>query len=85
MPRKKSERPFNKSQYDQEYTKKNLYKLHISFNRIHEKDLIDFLESIPNKTGFIKRLIRSAIPASGGDQANARADHTETEPEAKED
>lgn len=45
------------SKYDKENTKKYCLKL----NKKTDKDIIDKLDSVPNKQGYIKHLIRTNI------------------------
>ena len=44
--------------YDDKYTKR----LYIKLNLKYDTDILDFLETLPNKQGFIKELIRAAMP-----------------------
>ena len=50
---------FDKSKYNQQYTKDNIRQIRMTLNQKTEQDLIDWIESIPNKQGYIKGLIRA--------------------------
>lgn len=41
------------------YLAKNRQTLTISFMKSTEQDLLDYLETVPNKAGYIKQLIRN--------------------------
>ena len=43
------------------YLAKNRQTLTISFMKSTEQDLLDHLETVPNKAGYIKQLIREDI------------------------
>lgn len=43
------------------YDKKNTKLIPVKLNMNTDKDIIDFLESVDNKQGFIKQLIRKEI------------------------
>lgn len=66
-----------------EYSKRFYTRVSVVLHKIHDRDIIEYLETMKSKSDYIKRLIREDIadPAAGGDQANARADHTETDPD----
>ncbi len=43
------------------YHAKNRQTLTLSFMKSTEQDLLDYLETVPNKAGYIKELIREDI------------------------
>ena len=43
------------------YDAENTVQLKVKLNRTTDKDIIEFLESQPNKQGFIKKLIRESM------------------------
>ena len=51
-----------KARYDKENTKQIKFK----FNNKTDADILEKLESLPNKTGYIKQLIREDIARSQG-------------------
>ena len=59
-PRKytEEEKKARKYKKDVEYNKANTIRLPINLNTNTDKDIIDFLTTIPNKQGYIKDLIR---------------------------
>lgn len=59
MAEKKSQ--FDKSAYDQDYMKNNIKVVQIGLNRTHDADIINHLDKQPNKSGYIKTLIRKDI------------------------
>lgn len=44
--------------YNADYDKKNTTRLNVKLNNTTDRDILDFLTSIPNKQGYIKDLIR---------------------------
>ena len=52
---------FDKSAYDQAYMKQNIKRLRIDLHKVNDKDIIDHLEKKPNKSGYVKQLIREDI------------------------
>lgn len=54
----------NKQQYDNEYVKKNQRQFMLKVNRIHEPDLVDWLESKPAIQTYLKELIRADMEKS---------------------
>lgn len=51
----------NKKRYDVNYVKTNCKQFILLLNKEKDKDIIDFLESLPNRNGFLKQLIRDQI------------------------
>lgn len=58
---KKKEIPFDKSAYDQQYQKSNVKILKVPLNIKTDADILEHLETKENKSGYVKRLIRSDI------------------------
>ena len=54
----------NKSKYNTEYNKANTVVINIRLNKKTDADIITALESVNNKSGFIKWLLRQAIKDS---------------------
>lgn len=50
-----------KKRYINEYQKEHMTKLSLRFNNIHDADIIERLCEVPNKSGYIKDLIRKDI------------------------
>ena len=44
--------------YNADYDKKNTTRLNVKLNNTTDRDILDFLTTIPNKQGYIKDLIR---------------------------
>lgn len=40
------------------YHKEHIRQIKFNFNKEHDKDILDFLDSLPNRQGYIKNLIR---------------------------
>jgi hypothetical protein len=55
MPYKDKE---TQRQYQAEWDKKNIKGFYIKLSKSTDADIISWLESIPNKQGYIKELIR---------------------------
>ena len=51
----------NKKQYDINYVKTQCKQYTLLLSKEKDKDIIDFLESLPNRNGFLKQLIRDQI------------------------
>lgn len=49
----------NKLAYDRKYAKENLKQIIFVCNRNADADIIAFLEELPNKSEYIKNLIRN--------------------------
>lgn len=56
----------NKYKRDVEYQKKFVKQLKVKLYRNTEQDIIDYIESIPNKSGYIKELIKKDMKKHGG-------------------
>ena len=48
----------NQSKNSIKYDKENTKRVYIKLNKNTDKDILDYLDSIPNKQGYIKELIR---------------------------
>lgn len=52
---------FNKAEYDKEFHKEN-YKMYVTrFSKVSDKLIIEKLESVENKTDYIRKLILADI------------------------
>lgn len=56
MPRKKA--TIKQKAYIMDYQKENVKQIKFTLNKIHDQDIIDYLDTIPNKNGYLKDLIR---------------------------
>ena len=52
---------FNKTKYDKAYDERNTIQLKLKLNKTTDKDILEKLNTVPNKQGYIKQLIRSDI------------------------
>lgn len=48
----------NKLAYTQEFTKQNYRQINLMLHKENDADIIEFLDSLPNKNGYLKDLIR---------------------------
>lgn len=55
----------NKYSPQRRYDKKNLVQVKLALNKATDADLIEWLESQPNKAGLIKRLLREEMKKGG--------------------
>lgn len=55
----------NKKKRNAEYARKNTTQIRFSLNNKTDKDILDFLNTIDNKTGFFKELIRNYMKNGG--------------------
>ena len=53
----------NYREYTARYHKENLKQYKFNLSLIHDSDLIEFLDAVPNKQGYIKNLIRADMRA----------------------
>ena len=68
----------NSREYSLQYHKENLKQYKFNLSLIHDADLIEFLDSVPNKQGYIKDLIRhdmAARPMRGDPQTKTGDDY----------
>lgn len=56
-----SAKKFDKNKYDLEYKKNKLKQFTFTLNKEYDADIIEFLDILPNKTQFVKELIRKEI------------------------
>lgn len=49
----------NKAEYNLQYEKENYKKIMVRLHNIHDIEMIKWMESIPNKQGYIKSLIQA--------------------------
>lgn len=61
--KKKQATTFNKLEYDMMYSKKNVYRFSLYLHKKNDADIIAELEKQPNRSGFIKGLIRAQMDA----------------------
>lgn len=52
---------FDQAKYSAAYDKKNTQSIHLKLNKTTDADVIAKLATVPNKQGYIKRLIRGDI------------------------
>lgn len=55
------EKKFNKAEYDKAYEKEHLIRIYIEFRKEEDNDIIEKLETVPNKAQYIKQLIRDDL------------------------
>lgn len=53
--------PYIKKEYNAKYDEQNTKQLKLKLNTNTDRDILDRLESVPNKQGYIKELIRKDI------------------------
>jgi hypothetical protein len=72
-PRKytEEERKEKHQQYNADYDKANTTRLAVKLNNSTDKDILNFLSTIPNKQGYIKDLIRSDMAARLSDDGQS--------------
>lgn len=58
---KDEEQKKKQSQYISKWMSKNTFAVQIRINRNTEPDLVEFMETVPNKNEFIKGLIRKEM------------------------
>lgn len=56
---------FDKADYDRKYARDNLVQFRIALNKHHDQDIISKLNEVPNKTGYVKKLIRDDLKRDG--------------------
>ena len=57
--------PFDKKKYDAEYIRQNQKQYKINVNRIHEADIIEWMEQQEGTQVYLKALIRADMEAHG--------------------
>lgn len=53
--------PFNKLEYNMKYDEETAVQIKLKLNKKTDKDILDRLNAVPNKQGYIKELIRQDI------------------------
>lgn len=56
MPKKKA--TIKQKAYIMDYQKENVKQIKFTLNKIHDLDIIEYLDGIQNKNGYLKDLIR---------------------------
>ena len=56
--------PTKRTEYQYKYDKDNTKQIRLKLNLNHDKDILDRLDTVPNKQGYIKALIRADIDAA---------------------
>ena len=59
---------FDKLKYNLTYDEQNTVQFKMKLNKIHDKDILDKLESVGNKQGYIKQLIRADLNREEGNE-----------------
>ena len=52
---------FDQKKYTASYDRENTTRIYIKLNNRTDKDILDKLDSVPNKQGYIKSLVRRDI------------------------
>lgn len=52
---------FNQTKYIEKYKKENYKRLVVDFNKVKDKDVLDYLASKDNMNAYIRELIRKDI------------------------
>ena len=55
--------------YDLQYNRENARQIKFSFSKKYDADILSYLDSLPNKQGYIKALIRADIAAQQAKKA----------------
>lgn len=48
----------NKLEYNKEFTKQKCRQITLMLHKVNDADIIEYLDSLPNKNGYLKNLIR---------------------------
>lgn len=59
-----------RTEYQNKYDKENTRQLRLKLNIGTDRDILEKLDKVPNKQGYIKALIRQDIAASAVDPQN---------------
>lgn len=54
---KEEKSKFDQRKFNQEWDKKNTTQIKMKLNNNTDKELLEYLKTVPNKQGYIKRLI----------------------------
>lgn len=60
-----------KNAYNMQYSKENTRQIKFSFSLQYDADILEKLDSVPNKQGYIKSLIRADIARSAQNKDNS--------------
>ena len=55
---KGKERSMSKKDYDLNYQKNNIKRVYLTLNKEHDKDIIEYIDSLDNVNGEIKEVLR---------------------------
>lgn len=61
MPKEKKEKSFNKLEYNNKFIKENYIQLPVKLRKTSDSDIIEKLNSVPNKADYLRKLIRDDI------------------------
>ena len=61
MPKEKKEKSFNKLEYDNKFHRENYVRLCVRFRKASDSDVIEKLNSVPNKADYIRQLVLDDI------------------------
>lgn len=61
MPKEKKEKSFNKLKYDNKFHRENYARLSVRFRKTSDSDVIEKLNSVPNKADYIRQLVLDDI------------------------
>ena len=60
MPEKKKSK-FDQVKYITDYSREHYKKVQLTFSKEKDKDIIEKLETVPNKSNYVKELIREDL------------------------
>lgn len=63
-----------KLEYDAEYKKANYRRVMIMLHNIHDVELIKWIESIPNKQGYLKKLMQADMDRHNAERIRGNKD-----------
>lgn len=52
---------FDKAEYDRQYAKENLIQIRLSLHKRYDADIIEKLQAVPNRSAYVKKLIRDDL------------------------
>lgn len=52
---------YKKKEYDRKFQKEKLIRFALNLNKTYDSDIIEYLNTFPNKSKFVKELIRTQI------------------------
>ena len=53
------EKPFNQAEYEKEYHREMYWRVPLYLSRKYDADIIQYLQQIKSRSGYLKRLIRN--------------------------